>query len=458
MTHPIETEITTRYTARTGQSRANDERAKQFLPGGDTRSSTYFFPYPTYMVKGQGCYLTDADGNRYIDFVNNYTSLIHGHAHPDVVAAVAGQMPNGTIFGSAATVQADLAEMLCERIPGVEMVRFTNSGTEATMMAMRAARAHTGKEMIIKMDGGYHGSHDFAEVNQSPDLDADAGQMPAPHLEGGGIPAGVLDSILVAPFNDLGAAESLLEEHAGEVAAIMIEPMMGAGGGIQPADGYLQGLRQLADKYGVLLIFDEIITFRTSLGGMQRREGVTPDLTTLGKIIGGGFPIGAFGGRPDVMSRFDPAHPSSLGHGGTFNGHNIAMVAGIATLRAFDQPAIERLDQLGERLVTGCNQAFVASGIKGHLRRIGSLSMIYWTDKPVETSADYARTTQAAARAPHLLHLEMLNRGIFAVSRGWYTLSTPMTETEIDTQIEAFAGTLETIKPYIADKAPHLIR
>lgn len=455
MAHPVVEQITQRYLSRTPLSRRSDEQAKRYLPGGDTRFSTYFFPYPTYMVRGDGCHLCDIDGNEYLDFVNNYTTLVHGHAYPPVVEIIQQQAPEGVVFSSAARVQAELAQLLCERIPSYDLVRFTNSGTEATMMAMRAARAYTGKDVILKIDGGYHGTHDFAEVNQMPDLHSNG--LPQPHVEGAGIPACVLDGVMVMPYNDLDAAETILGQHAGKIAAIIVEPILGAGGGIPPKPGYLQGLRDLADRYGVLLIFDEIISFRFSLGGFQAIEGVTPDLTTLGKIIGGGFAVGAFGGKREIMSRFDPAHPQVIRHAGTFNGHNLTMAAGLATMQGYDQAAIDHINQLGERLKAGFNHAFQEMGIVGQAIGFGSVLIIHWTDRQLSTSREWVTSVIAAKELPKLLLLEMLNQGVFSVSRGMFALSTPMSEAVIDRAVEAFARTLATVKPYVADSTPHLL-
>ena len=455
MTNDVVQTITDRYQSRTKLSKARDAAAKKYLPGGDTRTSTYFFPYPSYMEKGEGCYLYDCDGNRYIDFLNNFTSLIHGHNHPAVVAATRAQLAVGTAFASAASLQADLAQMICERVPSIDLVRFTNSGTEATMMAMRTARAYTGKDTIIKMDGGYHGTHDFAEVNVMADYQAKG--RPRAQVGSPGVPACILDAMLVTRFNDLALTEELLKENEGKVAAVIMEPVLGSGGGIPPEPGYLEGMRALTEKYGVLLIFDEIISFRISLGGMQRLHGVTPDLTALGKIIGGGFAVGAFGGKKEIMERYAPGHPEMIVHAGTFNGHNVTMAAGIATLENYDQAALDRINGLGDRLRDGFNGAFRAVGIKGRAHGFGSLVMVHWTDGPIATPRDVILSVGAAGDLPRLLHLEMMNQGIFSASRGMYAISTPMTDTEIGQAVEAFEATLRMLKPYAAEAAPHLI-
>jgi glutamate-1-semialdehyde 2,1-aminomutase len=447
--------IVEQYVERTPRSQARDAQAKKYLPGGDTRSSTYFFPYPAYMERGEGFCLYDYDGNRYVDFLNNYTSLVHGHAYLPIVEAVEAQLSRGVVHGAPCAAQVELAEILCDRLPSVEAIRFTNSGTEATMMAMRAARALSGKDAILKMDGGFHGTHDFAEVNVRPDLEAKG--LPMAHREGVGVPACVLEDTMVAPFNDLDAVEALLRADGDRIAAIIVEPMPHAGGLIPPGAGYLEGLRQLADRYGVLLIFDEIVTFRLSTGGLQALQGVEPDLTTLGKIIGGGFPVGAFGGSKECMQWFDPAHPQRIGHSGTFNGNSVTMVAGVAALQNLDQAAIDRINALGARLRRGFTQAFRETGLKGQATGIGSVLQVHWGDGEIVSVRDVFLGTESAGKLPKLLHLELMNRGIFSASRGAFNVSSPMSEAEIDLAIAAFRATLEVLKPYAAQEAPHLI-
>jgi glutamate-1-semialdehyde 2,1-aminomutase len=402
------------------------------------------------MYKGAGCRLTDVDGNEYIDFLNNYSALVLGHNHPEVHEAVKAQLDRGTALGGPAECQFRHAEHLCTRFPGMEMVRYCNSGTEATMFAMRAARAYTAKDAIIKMDGGYHGTHDYAEVNVVHDL-------PLGSLDCPGVPTAVLQDVYVTPFNDLQAIEELLSRQADRIAAIIVEPMLGASGVIPPVNGYLQGLRSLADKYGVLLIFDEVITFRLSLGGLQKVEKVTPDLTALGKFIGGGFPVGAFGGRSEIMSYYDPGHPQRLYHSGTFNGNNISMTAGLAAMRAYDQQAVDRINKSGDHLRQGFRGALKTSGIKGIVTGIGSLCQIHWGEGEIKTAGDSRNHLKAAKNLPRLLHLELLNRGIFIAPRGFCCISTPMTGKEIDHSIKAFSETLGVLKPYIESETPFLL-
>ena len=453
--HPVKDDILQRYVSRTPISRELDARARRSLPGGDTRWATYYQPYPAYMVRGEGCTLTDADGNQYLDFQNNYTSLVHGHAHPAITAAIQQQAANSVVYGAPAAQQFELADLITSRLPGVDQLRFTNSGTEANMMAMRAARAFTGKPVILKMDGGYHGSHDMAEVNITPDLSGS--RLPVPRVEADGVPNAVLGAVAVARFNDLESVDEVLNTHAGQVAAIITEPLMNTAGIILPDEGFLAGLRALADRYGALLIFDEVVTMRLHAGGYQGKSGVLPDLTALGKLIGGGLPIGAFGGRADIMSLYDPARPNGFHHSGTFNGNPLTMAAGIASVNALTPQAIAHINQLGATLRKGMDEAFVEAGIHGHTTGEGSLAYVHWTADKITSAADVVRWKQKAAELPRLLHMELLNRGIFAANRGLFNLSTPMTGKEIDRALAAFCAALFTLKPYLADQAPHLL-
>ncbi|MGD9139085.1 MAG: aspartate aminotransferase family protein [Desulfobacterales bacterium] len=450
--HPIAKEILARFVDRTVRSGQCDIRAKKRLPGGDTRAATYFAPYPAYMASGRGCYLHDVDGNTYLDLLNNYTSLIHGHAHPEIMAAAIAQGEKGTVFGAAGEIQIQLAEHLCDRIPAMDQIRCCNSGTEATLFAIRAARAYTGKDGIIKMDGGYHGCHDAVEVNIFSHTEGSSTKRIGP-----GVPNSVLEDVLVVEFNNLDAVEGLLKSNTDRVAAILVEPLMGAAGAICPQAGYLKGLRTLADRYNVVLIFDEVMTFRLGVGGLQEAEGVQPDLTTLAKIIGGGFPIGAFGGRKEIMSRFDPTHKAPVFHSGTFNGNNITMAAGIAAMELYDLQAVTRLNQLGDRFRDGISAVLKEIGVVGCVSGWGSLLQLHWQErKPVNAMESIAGLTKAG-ELPRLVHLEMMNRGVYAARRGMFCLSTPMVRADIDKAVAAFKETLMMLKPFIEETTPHLL-
>ena len=345
--------------------------------------------------------------------------------------------------------------MLCGRVPSLESVRYCNSGTEATHLAMRAARAFTGKDVIVKMDGGYHGSHDYVQVNVKPDTAEDG--LPRRRLTTRGVPAAVMEGMRVVPFNDLDALEDILRAHSGEIAAIILEPVLGSGGGVEPEPGYLQGVRQLADTYDVLLIFDEILTFRLHVGGVQSAVGVTPDLTSVAKFIGGGLPLGAFGGRQDIMAPFDPTHPQTIPHNGTFNANNITMAAGVATMKAYAAEEVAAINALGQRLKDGFNRAFKAAGIRARAAGLGSIIPIHWSEGEIRTARDAVTAQEAARTLPNLLHMEMMNRGIFSAPRGQFTISTPMTAREVDTAVAVMAQSLEVVKPYMAEHTPHLL-
>jgi glutamate-1-semialdehyde 2,1-aminomutase len=451
MKNTIAESITSRYLSRSQKSKAHSEAARRYVPGGVTRITTFFPPYPMYVERGEGAYLYDCDGNRYIDYLGNYTALVHGHAHPAIVEAVGAQLKKGTIYGAASAIQYELAGLICDRAPSIELLNFCSSGTEATMMAMRLARAVTGKNIVVKMDGGYHGSNDYGLVNLMPTPEG-VKQAALP-----GVPPGVVDSMIVVPFNDIEILEETLAARGDDIAAVILEPLLGNGGGVLPRPGYLQALRDLTARRGILLIFDEVVTLRLHTGGYQALSGVMPDLTTLGKIIGGGVGIGAFGGKREIMERFDPAHPQLLYHTGTFYAQEIAMAAGIASLNLLSAAEIDRINALGEKLRTGFNRAFDEHGLKGRALGIGSLVMVHWTREKINAASDAQRALKAAGALPRLLHLELVNHGIYSAPRGLFCISTPMTEADVDEAVHAFNATLQTLKPYITEAAPHLL-
>ncbi len=450
----VKEDISRRYSERTTKTREHLEAAKKYLPGGDTRSAGYYGPYPVFIERGQGCRIVDCDGNEYIDLVNNFTSLIHGHAHPRLIEAARAQSEKGTAFAAPSIIQYEHARHLCDRVPSLDLVRYCNSGTEATLFTMRVARAFTGKDGFIKMDGGYHGVHDFVEANTIADFTAEG--LPAVHLDRG-VPARVADDLYIAPFNDLEAMQSILQKNHEQIAGIILEPMLGSGGLVYPQAGYLQGLRELADRYQVLLVFDEIITFRLSRGGLQEVEEVRPDLTALGKLIGGGYPVGAFGGRSEIMARFDPNHPESVAHSGTFGGNNNTLAAGLVALEMYGQEEVDRINRLGDRLRSGFQSAMDRVGIRGRAGGWGSLVGTIWTGRELNNAKDVVLGFLDSGDLSAVLHWEMLNRGIFFASRGMYVISTPMDEAIVDKVIEEFQGALEVIKPYVAETRPELL-
>ncbi|SMC63878.1 aspartate aminotransferase family protein [Papillibacter cinnamivorans] len=433
------------YAARTPKSKEAYALAREYLAGGETRSIAYHRPYPLTVRRAEGCRLYDVDGNEYVDFLGNYTSLIHGHAHPEITKRIVEAVSVGTACPAGIEDQVELGRILCERVPGIERIRFCNSGTEATMFAVRAARAFKRRDGIIKMEGGYHGTADFAEFSIAPPVDPKVKRTvfePVP--ESFGIPVNAGRDLFIAPFNDLDEVENILKKHHPEIAGIIVEPVLGALGVIPPAPGYLEGLRRLADTYDVLLIFDEVQTLRVHYGGAQSKYGVTPDLTAVAKIIGGGLPVGGIGGKAEVMSVFDPLKKEHLSQSGTFNGNRATMAAGIASMELLDRGAIDRLERLSERLEAGMVKAIADNAIPATVTRVGSLLNLHFT---AEKPHDYQSVLNPHFDKLPLYHLEMLRRGYFLAVRGTWALSTVMSEKEIDGAVAAFGEVMEEMRP-----------
>ncbi len=427
-----------RYRASNPKSLALFERALGSLPGGNTRTTIYYQPFPLYFDHGQGCHTYDVDGNDRLDFINNYTSLVLGHAHRGVVEAAGRQLGRGVGAANPSEAEVLLAEEIKARLPSVDYIRFTNSGTEGTMMAMRAARAFTRKEKIAKFDGGYHGTHDYAAVNVSAAGAVGAGQ----ETRAAGLPGAVADTVVSMPFNDREPVARTLEANRDDLAAVIVEPVMGAAGILLPEDGFLQFLREITRQMGILLIFDEVISFRISYHGAQGYFGVTPDLTTLGKIIGGGLPVGAFGGRADIMAQFDPREVGYIGHGGTFNANPITMAAGRATLAEMTPETYDRLAAMGARLKEDLCDLFAELGIAAQVNQVGSLFNIHFTDRPV---VNYEAVQAGDRELQQELFIAALNHGIAFTGRGMGCLSTPMGDAELDAFVNAIKVSLEDL-------------
>jgi glutamate-1-semialdehyde 2,1-aminomutase len=426
-------------------SRAMYDRALASLPGGNSRTTVFMKPYPIYAARGEGCRVWDVDGNPYIDCINNFTSLIHGHAHPSLIAAATRQLALGSAFGLPTESEIDLAELLASRLPSVDQVRFANSGTEAVMMALKAARAFTGRAKIAKCEGAYHGSYDYAEVSLDPVPEAWGRNAPVSVAYARGTPDNVLADVVTIPFNDVEAAVSLIREHGSELACVLVDPMPNRAG-LAPADrAYLDALRQITREVGALLIFDEVITFRLGYRGAQGLWGIDPDLTTLGKIMGGGFPVGAIAGRKEFMAVFDPRHGKpALPHGGTFSANPVTMRAGFAAMELLDEAAFARLDAMGEAVRTGIDQAFRRTGVPGGTVGLGSLLKIHFTDRPIR---DYrsAYPTEQEVRRQAIFNRGLLNRGVMAAGYGLMALSTPMTDADIDMIVAAASEALAEV-------------
>src|SRR5437762_6058627 len=433
------------YRQTTAASRALHERAVQVMPGGTTRTTTYLDPYPLYIERGEGCRVWDVDGTERIDMLGNYTAMILGHSHPKVVEAIRAQAARGTGFAAANPAEAHLATILCERVPSVDAVRFCNSGPEATMFAMRRARAFTGRPKIARMEGGYHGTHDQAEVSTHPVV-AEAGPADAPVAQPDsiGTPRWAVEQTVALPFNNADAAESILRKESSNVAAVIMEPIIGAGGVIAATPEFVQRMRGITNELGMLLIFDEVISLRVAPGGAQQLYGVTPDLTTMGKIIGGGLPVAAFGGRADVMELLDPRREASIAQGGTYNGNPLGMAAGLAAMTELTPDVYEALNRKGARVSEELAEVFASHDVAVQVNSAGSMFALHFTDQPV---VDYRSMAAADKKKTRDLFLGLVNHGVLMAPRAMGALSTPMGEDEIQEFVDAVDTVVGELKP-----------
>ena len=424
------------------------ERALAVMPGGCSRNTVLRRPHPLYATQGEGCYLTDIEGVRRIDFANNMASLIHGHAPPAIVEAVTKQLQLGTGYTMATEAEILFAEHMCNRAPAFEKIRFVNSGTEAIMSAVKASRAFTGRAKIAKVEGAYHGQYDYAEVSQNPGpSNWGAIDHPSSVAVAHGTPASALDDVVVIPFNDPDRAIAILDEHAGELACILVDLMPHRVGLIAAQLEFIHKLRQWTYDNNVLLVCDEVITFRCNYGGAQASYDIEPDLTALGKMIGGGFPVGALAGSDAVMSVMDPLADKVLfPHSGTFSANPITMTAGRVAMELFDQPAIDRLNDLGEQARVSIREAILAADVPACVTGTGSMFRIHMKPNPPQNYREAYDVAGEDALRNDFLDFTLAN-GILLVGTCTGMLSTAMTSKEIEHLADVTESAFRKIGP-----------
>ena len=435
--------MTRETNMRTQVSQELFERAQRLLPGGvdsPVRAFRAVGGTPRFLVRGEGARVLDADGNVYIDYLASWGPLIHGHAHPVVVEAITAAARDGTSFGAPTPREVELAELVVGAVPSVEVVRFVNSGTEATMSAVRLARAYTGRDTILKFDGCYHGHADSLLVK------AGSGPLSLGAPDSPGVPADLARHTLSVPYNNLAAVEAAFQAQPEGIAVVAVEPIAGNMGLVPPAPGFLAGLRELTTRYGALLLLDEVITgFRVAYGGAQSLYGITPDLTTLGKVLGGGLPVGAYGGRRELMQQMAPIGP--VYQAGTLSGNPLAMAAGCAALRLlYGGEPYKRLETLSATLASGLADAAAAAGVPVQVARVGSMLTVFFTDTAV-VDYDTARTADTA-RYGRFFHA-MLERGVYLPPSQFEVWFVSLAHTEED-----IAATIVAARAAFGEVAP----
>ncbi len=424
------------------------ELACQFIAGGVSRNTVFQKPHPHYASYASGCYVTDVDGVCRVDFANNMASLIHGHAHPAIVAAVVEQLTKGTAYTMATEAEVQFARLMTQRVAGLEKIRFVNSGTEAVMAMIKAARAFTGRPKIAKAEGAYHGTYDYAEVSQTSNP-ANWGDVENPSSVplAYGTPKGVLEDVIIFPFNDVGKTLTILDRHAGSIACVLLDPVPHRVGLVPASDEFVEAVHAWTRKNGALLVFDEVVTFRVGYGGAQERYSVRPDLTAFGKIIGGGFPVGAFGGRTEVMQVLDPRVSKLLfPHSGTFSANPITTTAGRVAMELFDQLAVQRLNQLTRKAMDQIEEAVRVADVPVSLTGAGSMFRIHLQQTPPATYREAYQPKETAALVDEILNYLFHRERIMMVNTLSCMFSTALTQFEVDRLAEAMLGAFRYFK------------
>ena len=424
-------EVTARYAAANPGSRAQYERACESMPGGNTRTGMFYPPFPLAIEKAAGATLTDVDGHTYTDFVGDFSAGLYGHSHPVIREAVQATLDSGMAYGSTSPYEARLAALVCARFPSIEQVRFTTSGTEGNMLALVTARAVTGKDSIMVFEGAYHGGTIYFGREAAPIA------VPFPFV--------------IAPYNDAEEARRLIRENAHRLAAVLVEPLQGASGAIPASADFLGALREACSAHDVLLIFDEVMTSRVAPDGRQGQLGIVPDLTTLGKYIGGGFSCGALGGPAEIMKCFDPSRPDSFVHHGTFNNNVFMLIAGAAGLEKIFTPPVQiALNEAGDALRDALNGLAARHGASFQVTGLGSIMTMHLQREPIRSIRDIAPRD---SRLRQLLHLDLIDKGFFTARRGYMAPSLAIAETDCDGLIEAVDEFL-THHGHLLDAAP----
>jgi glutamate-1-semialdehyde 2,1-aminomutase len=423
------------------------KEALKLLPGGVSRNTVLRKPYPPYADFGDGCRLTDIEGVTRLDFSNNMASLLHGHACPAIVQSITEQLKKGSACTMATEVEVRYADFLIQRNPSFEKIRFVNSGTEAIMAAIKASRAFTSKPKIAKVEGAYHGQYDYAEVSQTPNPETwgnidQPNSVPVAH----GTPDSALNDVVVFPFNDTKRAIAILNEHADSLACVLLD-LMPHRVGLRPAEAsFIEAIGEWTEKHNVLLVLDEVITFRTEVGGLQQQYNIKPDLTALGKAIGGGFPVGAITGRAEVMDVMNPlAEKVLFPHSGTFSANPITMTAGLTSMELFDALAIERLNALAKRAIYGIEEAIRETGAKACVTGAGSMFRIHMKQDPPKNFREAYLTKEENAKLKILLD-HLFDEGFLMINTCSAALSTAMTEAEIDALVSAIKSGFQKLK------------
>ncbi|MDP2236730.1 MAG: aspartate aminotransferase family protein [Bacteroidales bacterium] len=427
------------------------KQACEVLPGGVSRNTVFRKPYPHYAGTASGCYITDIEGVSRIDFANNMAALIHGHAHPAIVQAVVEQLHKGTAYTLASEIEVAYAQLLCARAPGFEKIRFVNSGTEAVMTMIKASRAYTGRPKIAKAEGAYHGTYDFAEVSQTANP-TNWGDINKPNSVAlaNGTPQGVLNDVIIFPFNDIERTLAILDQQADQIACVIIDPVPHRVGLLQGTNEFIEAVYQWTRRNGALLVFDEVVTFRVNYSGAQENYSVKPDLTALGKIIGGGFPVGAVTGRSDVMQVLDPRSSKVLfPHSGTFSANPITMTAGYVAMKLFDLDAVQKLNALTAKAIGQIEEAVKIADVPVSITGAGSMFRIHLTKTPPTTYREAYQTKEAAKVIEELLDYVYFNENLLMINTFACMFSTALTQMEVDKLSEALLRAFKIMKPKI---------